>query len=519
MMSDASTAAPLEVVAIGCGLAGLSLTLSCLRRSNPVREVHCCCYDRDDGIKGKRGGGYGLTLTYNPKGPLETLGVLEELALIDSPSRSHYLFNSQGEVLGYYGNTFRKDRKLLPQRGNLRIARGEVRRVLYEKICGLGGEDRVKWGHELGGIERGADGKFTIEFVNGVRVDSVDLVVGADGVNSKSLRLYITSPYYPKNIPAPPSHPTPLNILLVIGVSTLQHRLLEERAFHTVDGKRRLFLMPFSKGETMWQFTEALPHEEGLALRRDGTDALLRHVVEATKFWHHPIPQLITTTEKETVWGTALVDRQPMPVCHKGGRNDIVFIGDAAHAMSPFKGAGANQALLDGVELAENLFKKRLAPSVLNFERIMIQRSRVIDSRRAAAELHSEEVLDECKHSFSGLKESDWNKLRSQLEVRGVSASEKIDDNICHVIQQLEIKVGRIDVGEDRSAFTVSESKKMEIIEAVKEGDLAACRKLSLQDSRILGVTTDENCNLAALAKGCGHERMYDWFVNDVGIQ
>jgi len=94
-----------KIVIIGAGIGGLSTALS-LQRAG-FTNVHV--YERQsnpDRINGdskkKRKHGYGLTLTYNPKGPLAKLGILEELARRDTPSRSHYIFSvSEFFVLFY----------------------------------------------------------------------------------------------------------------------------------------------------------------------------------------------------------------------------------------------------------------------------------------------------------------------------------------------------------------------------------------------------------------------------------
>ena len=86
----------------------------------------------------------------------------------------------------------------------------------------------------------------------------------------------------------------------------------------------------------------------------------------------------------------------------------MTLIGDAAHPMSPFKGQGANQALLDALALARGIAKgcralsnwrdAGLRESVLTeFELEMLERSaiKVKDSADAAGFLHSDIVLHE----------------------------------------------------------------------------------------------------------------------------
>ena len=76
-----------RVVIVGGGLGGLSAALA-LEKAG---FTQISLFERDESFEQQKEG-YGLTLTYNPKGPLAALGILEQVAQQDCPSRSHYLF-------------------------------------------------------------------------------------------------------------------------------------------------------------------------------------------------------------------------------------------------------------------------------------------------------------------------------------------------------------------------------------------------------------------------------------------
>ena len=84
---DSST----KIVIVGGGLAGLSAALS-LEKAG-FHQISL--FEKDESFEQQKEG-YGLTLTYNPKGPLAALGILEEVAVQDSPSRCHYVFKVSG---------------------------------------------------------------------------------------------------------------------------------------------------------------------------------------------------------------------------------------------------------------------------------------------------------------------------------------------------------------------------------------------------------------------------------------
>lgn len=192
----------------------------------------------------------------------------------------------------------------------------------------------------------------------------------------------------------------PLNLL---GDSTRQHELLDgATVFQTADGQTRMYMMPYSSTEYMWQLSFPMD-DESEAQKIQGYQALKDESWKRCQSWHVPIPQILEATPLELVSGYPVYDRALLKAKQLRQNPRVTLMGDACHPMSPFKGQGANQAMLDALSLANSIYgemkdgKGSLDKALRQFEEEMLQRSsaKVKASAEAAKFLHSEVAIQE----------------------------------------------------------------------------------------------------------------------------
>lgn len=314
----------MRMAVAGGGLGGL--TLARILRRNGIDAV---VYERETSRSARPQGG---SLDLHPESGQQALAAAGLAGRFRSRARpegeEHRLLDPSGRTLVHH----------VPDSGSFsgrpEIDRGVLRDLLLDSLPG----DAVRWGRRLIAASPRPGGGWELTFQDGHH-SSCDLLVGADGARSvvrpllADVRLsHVATLVELTVVDADRRRP---GLAELVGPGNLwcvgENRIVAAQRLG--DGSLRIgiTLRPDGRPLDTWRDKRALLDLFG------GWDPRLTALIEAGD--GTPAPRAIEAMPTGTRWP---------------GRPDVTLIGDAAHLMPPV-GEGANQAMLDGAELAARL--------------------------------------------------------------------------------------------------------------------------------------------------------------------
>lgn len=398
----------IDIVIIGGGIGGTALSLILSR----IHGITVHCYEKDESFH-QRKQGYGLTIQHHDA--LNILGFQQQARKEDTINDAHFIFEPQGLLISAFGRFLDHMQAINHttegKRYNIHLPRQRLREFLVDGVETIRPGGVMQWGwvcesftvtttttappptHPVHVILR--------HVVTGaVKLVQARLLVGADGIHSV-IRKQLVSTHHEDALHY-------LGMLVVLGMTPCEDPICMRTTFQMLDGTTRLFTMPFTSAEhgkpnvTFWQLSFPVPLERAIFLKND-LGALRAEILARCAAWHEPVPSLLRNAQDDMITATPVYDRgESFPFLSSQVKalppGLVTLIGDAAHPMSPFKGQGANTALLDAVELGKALatwfgrgLKDDLPTIVRRFEKQMYERSerKVQGSRSTAQRLHT----------------------------------------------------------------------------------------------------------------------------------
>jgi 2-polyprenyl-6-methoxyphenol hydroxylase-like FAD-dependent oxidoreductase len=230
------------------------------------------------------------------------------------------------------------------------------RNALLRELKALVEEKRIeiKYGKKFAKIVNETDSNVTFKFADGEEVAS-DLLIAADGIHSKVRRCLF-----------PETTPKYNGILVVAGA--VQKKRLKIPASEPADspiiqiGRTGAFVMaPQLPGGEEWLAgtQKPYPEQDRAGWEKIASDLKFQHdfLEEGIEGRSELVQSAIRNMddEKMYIWPQHVLPKLPS---WRSEKNKIVIIGDAAHAIPPTSGQGANQAFEDGYALAMLLAKR-----------------------------------------------------------------------------------------------------------------------------------------------------------------
>lgn len=315
-----------SVVIIGAGVGGLTLALA-LRRQGIEAEI----LERSAEL---REAGAAVALAANATRLLRNLGLGDGLARVSTePTRLVHRDGRDGRVIaatggpGWYRGTFGA-----PFGG---MHRADLQRLLADAV----GPEHLFLGCHVESLEEHRWG-MRVRCSSGATFDA-GIVVGADGVHSLA-REWVTGgdePVY--------SGTSAFRGLVPAG--GLRHQVEPGALQFWIGPGAHLLHYPIHGGKLI-NFLAVIDEPAQWTAPAWMEPAEPGAHLNAFAGWHPAVTELIGAVAQSPRWG--LFARRPLA---RWNRGPVALLGDAAHAMLPHHGQGANQAIEDAFVLAQEL--------------------------------------------------------------------------------------------------------------------------------------------------------------------
>ena len=314
----------MEVVILGAGVGGVTTALALAQRGYKVS-----LFERTPGPAHI---GAGIVVWPNASFVLKELGVLPAVAALSGRPEKMRRVSAEGEDLGYLDIMALDQRMGFP---SYSILRRDLQSVLLDELTRRGVE--VHYNHRATWVETGDHGQVRVNFENGLQL-TPDIVIGADGRMHSIARQFVNG------------NNTPIyqGFINWIGVCESDTTIVDDVCVTDTWGRGERFgVVPVTRSKVYWAGGIAQKNIDGV---KPATNKAA--LLSIFRGWPDPIPGIIERTPEALINKIFVHDHDPIDTWH---RDNLVLLGDAAHAPLPTSGQGACQAMEDAWHLARCL--------------------------------------------------------------------------------------------------------------------------------------------------------------------
>ncbi|MCW8875548.1 MAG: FAD-dependent monooxygenase [Kangiellaceae bacterium] len=376
----------MKAAILGAGICGLSVAILLKLKGIEVEilEKEKCRTDI----------GAGIVCWPNACFVLQELGVLEQVKQKSGQPQKMQRFSDLGESLGSLD--IQKLNALLGYQ-SYSILRKDLMQILESRAIKLG--ISIRYDNRVTNLETTC-GQAKVRLQNG-DVVSADLIIGADGRMRSLARAYVNQN----------NKPVYQQFINWVGVTESEQEIFDETAVQDFWGVGERFgIVPVSPKKAYW--AGAIRATE---IGSKDPKKYKKELFSLFQDWPQPISSVIAQCPESDINKIYVHDHNPLKSWHK---NNVLVLGDAAHAPLPTSGQGACQALEDAWHLADILKdnKTNLELACKNFtSRRLAKTSGIIWGGRQLARSIFSQDPEFCRQRNINSIETDYDQVVTSM--------------------------------------------------------------------------------------------------------